>query len=120
MATSIPASALSPLPFSFLTHAAADAHGARLAAVLMMQVCVCVCGFPQPHTVLLFCRGVVRVDVNLQDVDIDQCSSDGWFAGTHRCNATTMEVSDLTAARMLATMLTRLLDPFVASGAAAS
>uniref|UniRef100_A0A8C6SCU5 G protein-coupled receptor 158a n=1 Tax=Neogobius melanostomus TaxID=47308 RepID=A0A8C6SCU5_9GOBI len=36
-------------------------------------------------------RGVVRVDINLQDVDIDQCSSDGWFAGTHRCNLTTME-----------------------------
>uniref|UniRef100_A0A1A8N1V0 G protein-coupled receptor 158 n=1 Tax=Nothobranchius pienaari TaxID=704102 RepID=A0A1A8N1V0_9TELE len=36
-------------------------------------------------------RGVVRVDVNLQDVDIDQCSTDGWFAGTHRCNRTTME-----------------------------
>ncbi|KAJ8396119.1 hypothetical protein AAFF_G00021920 [Aldrovandia affinis] len=36
-------------------------------------------------------RGVVRVDVNLQDVDIDQCSSNGWFAGTHRCNLTTME-----------------------------
>ncbi|KAM4606280.1 G protein-coupled receptor 158a [Polymixia lowei] len=36
-------------------------------------------------------RGVVRVDVNLQDVDIDQCSGDGWFAGTHRCNLTTME-----------------------------
>ncbi|XP_015225626.1 PREDICTED: probable G-protein coupled receptor 158 isoform X1 [Cyprinodon variegatus] len=36
-------------------------------------------------------RGVVRVDVNLQDVDIDQCSTDGWFAGTHRCNLTTME-----------------------------
>uniref|UniRef100_A0A3Q3VTN9 G-protein coupled receptors family 3 profile domain-containing protein n=1 Tax=Mola mola TaxID=94237 RepID=A0A3Q3VTN9_MOLML len=36
-------------------------------------------------------RGVVRVDVNLQDVDIDQCSSDGWFAGTHRCNMTTMQ-----------------------------
>lgn len=35
----------------------------------------------------------MRVDVNLQDVDIDQCSSDGWFAGTHRCNSTTMEVS---------------------------
>uniref|UniRef100_A0A3Q2CPD4 G protein-coupled receptor 158a n=1 Tax=Cyprinodon variegatus TaxID=28743 RepID=A0A3Q2CPD4_CYPVA len=35
--------------------------------------------------------GVVRVDVNLQDVDIDQCSTDGWFAGTHRCNLTTME-----------------------------
>lgn len=38
-------------------------------------------------------RGVVRVDVSLQDVDIDQCSADGWFAGTHRCNLTTMEVS---------------------------
>ncbi|KAI7792497.1 putative G-protein coupled receptor 158, partial [Triplophysa rosa] len=36
-------------------------------------------------------RGVVRVDVSLQDVDIDQCSVDGWFAGTHRCNITTME-----------------------------
>ncbi|KAM8823377.1 G protein-coupled receptor 158a isoform 2-T2 [Spinachia spinachia] len=36
-------------------------------------------------------RGVVRVDINLQDVDIDQCSGDGWFAGTHRCNLTTME-----------------------------
>ncbi|XP_038587483.1 probable G-protein coupled receptor 158 [Micropterus salmoides] len=36
-------------------------------------------------------RGVVRVDINLQDVDIDQCSTDDWFAGTHRCNLTTME-----------------------------
>uniref|UniRef100_A0AAY4ARK6 G-protein coupled receptors family 3 profile domain-containing protein n=1 Tax=Denticeps clupeoides TaxID=299321 RepID=A0AAY4ARK6_9TELE len=36
-------------------------------------------------------RGVVRVDVNLQDVDIDQCSSNGWFGGTHRCNLTSME-----------------------------
>nr|XP_023679184.1 probable G-protein coupled receptor 158 [Paramormyrops kingsleyae] len=36
-------------------------------------------------------RGVVRVDVSLQDVDIDQCSSSGWFAGTHRCNSTSME-----------------------------
>jgi len=35
----------------------------------------------------------VRVDISLQDVDIDQCSADGWFAGTHRCNLTTMEVS---------------------------
>ena len=43
--------------------------------------------------VLLSSRGVVRVDVNLQDIDIDQCSADGWFAGTHRCNLTTMEVS---------------------------
>ncbi|XP_023671526.2 metabotropic glycine receptor [Paramormyrops kingsleyae] len=40
-------------------------------------------------------RGVVRVDVNLQDVDIDQCSSTGWFGGTHRCNLTTMECQPL-------------------------
>ncbi|KAM9826888.1 G protein-coupled receptor 158a [Neosynchiropus ocellatus] len=43
-----------------------------------------------PHLAPEF-RGVVLVDVNLQDVDIDQCSTDGWFAGTHRCNLTTME-----------------------------
>ncbi|KAG7336398.1 hypothetical protein KOW79_001091 [Hemibagrus wyckioides] len=36
-------------------------------------------------------RGVVRLDISLQDVDIDQCSTDGWFAGTHRCNLTSME-----------------------------
>ncbi|KAK3572269.1 hypothetical protein QTP86_029690 [Hemibagrus guttatus] len=36
--------------------------------------------------------GVVRLDISLQDVDIDQCSTDGWFAGTHRCNLTSMEV----------------------------
>uniref|UniRef100_A0A3B4TNC2 GPR158/179 extracellular domain-containing protein n=1 Tax=Seriola dumerili TaxID=41447 RepID=A0A3B4TNC2_SERDU len=39
--------------------------------------------------------GVVRVDVNLQDVDIDQCSSSGWFAGTHRCNLTSMECTPI-------------------------
>nr|XP_006010391.1 PREDICTED: probable G-protein coupled receptor 158 [Latimeria chalumnae] len=36
-------------------------------------------------------RGVVRVDISLQDVDIDQCSSDGWFAGTHRCELNSTE-----------------------------
>ncbi|KAF7705977.1 probable G-protein coupled receptor 158 [Silurus meridionalis] len=36
-------------------------------------------------------RGVIKVDISLQDVDIDQCSSTGWFSGTHRCNLTTME-----------------------------
>ncbi|XP_077480667.1 metabotropic glycine receptor-like isoform X2 [Stigmatopora argus] len=36
-------------------------------------------------------RGVLRVDIDLQDVDIDQCSTDGWFAGTHGCNLTTTE-----------------------------
>lgn len=66
-------------------------------------MCVRGCGFA--NAVLLSRRGVVRVDVNLQDVDIDQCSADGWFAGTHRCNATTMEVSE----RPLATPLTALL-----------
>ncbi|XP_061588973.1 metabotropic glycine receptor-like [Cololabis saira] len=40
-------------------------------------------------------RGVVRVDVNLQDVDIDQCSTSGWFAGTHRCNLTSMECTPI-------------------------
>lgn len=70
-----------------------------------MMMCVGMCGLPQPNAVLLSCRGVVRVDVNLQDVDIDQCSSEGWFAGTHRCNVTTMEVSEPT--RLLATLLAR-------------
>ncbi|KAG5268694.1 hypothetical protein AALO_G00215360 [Alosa alosa] len=46
-------------------------------------------GFKE-HSALDF-RGVVRVDVNLQGVDINQCSSEGWFAGTHRCNQTSME-----------------------------
>ncbi|XP_039609865.1 probable G-protein coupled receptor 158 [Polypterus senegalus] len=36
-------------------------------------------------------RGVVRVDINLQNVDIDQCTNEGWFAGTHRCNLTSTE-----------------------------
>ncbi|KAL0966851.1 hypothetical protein UPYG_G00300940 [Umbra pygmaea] len=40
-------------------------------------------------------RGVIRVDVNLQDVDIDQCSNSGWFAGTHRCNLTSMECTPI-------------------------
>ncbi|XP_061695396.1 metabotropic glycine receptor-like [Syngnathoides biaculeatus] len=40
-------------------------------------------------------RGAVRVDVNLQDADIDQCSDSGWFAGTHRCNLTSMECSPI-------------------------
>uniref|UniRef100_A0A669CZ24 G protein-coupled receptor 158 n=1 Tax=Oreochromis niloticus TaxID=8128 RepID=A0A669CZ24_ORENI len=40
-------------------------------------------------------RGVVRVDVNLQDVDIDQCSNSGWFGGTHRCNLTSMECTPI-------------------------
>lgn len=62
----------------------------------------CLLWFLSPHALTLrslpsfcslSCRGVVRVDVNLQDVDINQCSASGWFAGTHRCNLTSMEVS---------------------------
>ncbi|KAM9857061.1 uncharacterized protein gpr179 [Aulostomus maculatus] len=37
-------------------------------------------------------RGVIRVDINIQDIDLDQCATgDGWFADTHGCNRTTME-----------------------------
>ncbi|KAJ7408642.1 hypothetical protein WISP_120425 [Willisornis vidua] len=35
--------------------------------------------------------GVVKVDINLQKVDIDQCSSEGWFSGTHRCHLNNSE-----------------------------
>ncbi|XP_041663044.1 syntaxin-binding protein 5-like [Cheilinus undulatus] len=37
-------------------------------------------------------RGVIRVDVDIQDIDLDQCTTgDSWFADTHQCNRTTME-----------------------------
>ncbi|XP_062282341.1 metabotropic glycine receptor [Scomber scombrus] len=37
-------------------------------------------------------RGVVRVDVNIQGIDLDQCTTDNsWFGDTHQCNRTTME-----------------------------
>ncbi|NXX11160.1 GP158 protein, partial [Podargus strigoides] len=36
-------------------------------------------------------RGEVKVDINLQKVDIDQCSSEGWFSGTHRCHLNNSE-----------------------------
>ncbi|XP_070712690.1 metabotropic glycine receptor [Pempheris klunzingeri] len=37
-------------------------------------------------------RGVIRVDVNIQNINLNQCSTgDGWFADTHQCNRTTME-----------------------------
>ncbi|KAF3688067.1 putative G-protein coupled receptor 158 Precursor [Channa argus] len=36
--------------------------------------------------------GVIRVDVNIQNIDLDQCAvGDGWFADTHKCNRSTME-----------------------------
>ncbi|XP_066483712.1 metabotropic glycine receptor [Tiliqua scincoides] len=36
-------------------------------------------------------RGVVKVDLNLQKVDIDQCSNEGWFSGTHKCHLNSSE-----------------------------
>nr|XP_056713455.1 probable G-protein coupled receptor 158 [Euleptes europaea] len=36
-------------------------------------------------------RGVVKMDINLQKVDIDQCSSEGWFSGTHKCHLNNSE-----------------------------
>ncbi|XP_046766086.1 probable G-protein coupled receptor 158 isoform X1 [Gallus gallus] len=44
----------------------------------------------QPNLIPEF-RGVVKVDINLQKVDIDQCSSEGWFSGTHRCHLNNSE-----------------------------
>ncbi|XP_004716169.2 probable G-protein coupled receptor 158 [Echinops telfairi] len=44
----------------------------------------------QPNLVPEF-RGVMKVDISLQKVDIDQCSSDGWFSGTHKCHLNNSE-----------------------------
>lgn len=39
-------------------------------------------------------RGVVRVDIELRDVAIDQCATGpGWFADTHRCDLNSTQVS---------------------------
>ncbi|XP_064820234.1 metabotropic glycine receptor-like [Oncorhynchus masou masou] len=42
-------------------------------------------------------RGVIRVDVNVQGLDVNQCDmGDAWFANTHQCNRTTMECEPIT------------------------
>ncbi|XP_031686277.1 probable G-protein coupled receptor 158 [Oncorhynchus kisutch] len=42
-------------------------------------------------------RGVIRVDVNVQGLDVNQCDTgDAWFANTHQCNRTTMECEPIT------------------------
>ncbi|KFW86115.1 putative G-protein coupled receptor 158, partial [Manacus vitellinus] len=46
--------------------------------------------YGRPNVIPEF-RGVVKVDINLQKVDIDQCSSEGWFSGTHRCHLNNSE-----------------------------
>lgn len=48
---------------------------------------------PPALTPSRFCRGAVRVDIELRDVGIDQCDSGtGWFAGTHRCDLNSTQV----------------------------
>lgn len=57
--------------------------GGTAAAVDPPDVCVFVC-----------VRGVIRVDVDIQNIDLDQCATgESWFADTHECNRTTMEVN---------------------------
>ncbi|KAM9491262.1 uncharacterized protein ACWYII_003569 isoform 1-T2 [Salvelinus alpinus] len=42
-------------------------------------------------------RGVIRVDVNVQGFDVNQCDTgDAWFSNTHQCNRTTMECEPIT------------------------
>ncbi|KAF5909931.1 G-protein coupled receptor [Clarias magur] len=37
-------------------------------------------------------RGMIRVDVDVHDVDVNQCATgDFWFADTHQCNRTSMK-----------------------------
>ncbi|XP_041095673.1 probable G-protein coupled receptor 158 [Polyodon spathula] len=41
-------------------------------------------------------RGVIRIDVNLQGFDIDQCSpGEAWFSDTHQCNHTSTQCRPL-------------------------
>lgn len=36
------------------------------------------------------------MDVDIQNIDLDQCATgDSWFADTHKCNRTTMEVNKI-------------------------
>uniref|UniRef100_A0A671Q726 Si:ch211-156l18.8 n=1 Tax=Sinocyclocheilus anshuiensis TaxID=1608454 RepID=A0A671Q726_9TELE len=40
--------------------------------------------------------GVIRVDVNIQGFNLDQCANgDFWFANTHQCNRTSMECESI-------------------------
>ncbi|XP_041029722.1 probable G-protein coupled receptor 158 [Carcharodon carcharias] len=41
-------------------------------------------------------KGVIRMDVNLQSVDIDQCSTgDSWFADSHQCDVNSTQCTPL-------------------------
>nr|XP_044618323.1 probable G-protein coupled receptor 158 [Equus asinus] len=58
----------------------------------------------QPNLVPEF-RGVMKVDINLQKVDIDQCSNDGWFSGTHKCHLNNSESIRASGLILLETIL---------------
>ncbi|XP_043922085.1 probable G-protein coupled receptor 158 [Protopterus annectens] len=50
--------------------------------------------YARPNLIPEF-RGVIRADINLQNVDIDQCSKEGWFAGTNRCHSNSTECTPI-------------------------
>ncbi|KAG8443280.1 hypothetical protein GDO86_011905 [Hymenochirus boettgeri] len=48
----------------------------------------------KPNLVREF-RGVLKVDIDLQNIDIDQCANEGWFSGTHRCQHNSSKCSPI-------------------------
>uniref|UniRef100_A0A8C3US57 G-protein coupled receptors family 3 profile domain-containing protein n=1 Tax=Catharus ustulatus TaxID=91951 RepID=A0A8C3US57_CATUS len=67
-------------------------------------------------------KGVVRVDVELRDVAIDQCSSGpGWFSDTHRCDLNSTQcVPQESRGFVLGRYLCRCKPGFYGAGGAAS
>ncbi|XP_038019299.1 probable G-protein coupled receptor 179 [Motacilla alba alba] len=67
-------------------------------------------------------KGVVRVDVELRDVAIDQCSSGpGWFSDTHRCDLNSTQcVPQESRGFVLGRYLCRCKPGFYGTGGAAS
>uniref|UniRef100_A0A663E6D1 G protein-coupled receptor 179 n=1 Tax=Aquila chrysaetos chrysaetos TaxID=223781 RepID=A0A663E6D1_AQUCH len=67
-------------------------------------------------------KGVVRVDIELRDVAIDQCASGpGWFADTHRCDLNSTQcVPQESRGFVLGRYLCRCKPGFYGAGGAAS
>ncbi|KAM6368591.1 LOW QUALITY PROTEIN: putative G-protein coupled receptor 179 [Pluvialis apricaria] len=67
-------------------------------------------------------KGVVRVDIDLRDVAIDQCASGpGWFADTHRCDLNSTQcVPQESRGFVLGRYLCRCKPGFYGAGGAAS
>ncbi|XP_064329154.1 probable G-protein coupled receptor 179 [Phalacrocorax carbo] len=67
-------------------------------------------------------KGVVRVDIELRDVAIDQCASGpGWFADTHRCDLNSTQcVPQESRGFVLGRYLCRCKPGFYGDGGAAS